>query len=222
MIAITRQAMINDDMGALTAQAAAFGRMAGLSIEVDFYALLALNGGLGPNITLNVGGAGAVTAPLFDDTAWKNVSTGGALSVDNLYADRVKMASQKDINNNEFLSLEPSTLLLPLTLEGEAKILQRSATDPTIVAGNPTNRPNKVAGLFKEIVGTPRLTGTRRYIFADPGLAPAVVVAFLNGAQTPFMDQKQGWRIDGLEWKLRHDYKVQAVDPKGAITNAGV
>lgn len=214
VIALSRQAIINDDMGALTDTANKFGRMSGLSIEVAVYALLAQNGGLGPNVTI-----GGVTAPLFDDTAWGNVSTGAALSMAALEADRVKMARQKDISNNEYLDLRPQSLLVPLSLGGEANLINRSKFDPT--AASAFERPNIVGGLFRDVIDTPRITGTRRYLFTDPNLAPAVLVAFLNGAQAPFMDQQQGFRVDGTEWKIRLDFKAQGFDPKGAITNAG-
>lgn len=214
IIGISRAAIINDDMGALTDTANRFGRSAGLSIEKAVYDLLALNGGLGPSITL-----GGVTAPLFDDTAWKNVSTGAALSMAAIEADRVKMASQKDISNNEILGLRPVAMVLPESLRGEADAINRAKYDPT--SASAFERPNIVGGLFRNVVGTPRLSGTRRYLFADPQLCAAILVVFLNGQQAPFMDQQQGWSVDGTEWRVRLDMKAQAFDPKGAITNAG-
>ncbi len=219
IISVSRQAIINDDMGAITEMAGRFGRAAGLSIEKDVFALLAQNGGLGPTITLKLNGSD-VTAPLFDDTAWGNVGTGAAISMASIELDRVKMASQKDINNNEVLALTPKVLLVPEGLRGEALTINTARFDPT--ASSAFERPNYVLGLFSDVISTPRLTGTRRYMFTDPGLVPVIVVAFLNGAQTPFMDQKLGFDIDGMEWKVRLDVKVQAQDPKGAVTNAGV
>ena len=215
MIAVSRKAIVNDDIGAILDIIGKFGRSAGLSIEKDVYALLAQNGGLGPNITVN-----GVTAPLFDDAAWGNVSTGAALSMAALEADRVKMANQKDLNANEFLALKPSVLLVPESLRGEAMVLNNAKFDPT--ASSAFERPNYVNGMFREIISTPRLTGTRRYAFTDPGAAAAIVVAFLNGTQAPFLDQQLGWNIDGQEIKLRMDFKVQAMDPKASVTNAGV
>lgn len=211
-IALSRKAIINDDMGAVVASAGKFGRMAGLSIEVAVYALLAQNAGLGPTVTYN-----GSTAALFDDAAFKNVSSAAALSMAALEADRVKMASQKDISNNEYLDLRPNVLLVPLGLEGEANLINRAKFDPT--ASSAFERPNIVGGLFREVVGTPRITGTRRYLFSDQ--TPALLVAFLNGVQTPMMDQRMGWDIDGIEWKLRLDFLAQGFDPKGALTNAG-
>lgn len=216
-IALTRQAIVNDDMGAVLSMAEKFGRAAGLSLEVAAYALLAANSNLGPTVTYNGG-----THALMNDSFGNINDTGSALSVAGLEADRVTMASQKDPSNNEILMLRPDTLLIPIGLEGEAKVINRSTTDPTIIAGNPTGRPNISAGLFKNIVGTPRITGTRRYLFSREQGVDSFKMVFLNGSQVPMMEQRPGWDIDGIEWKLRHDFNVQGFDPKGVVTNAGV
>jgi hypothetical protein len=43
--------IVNDDMGAFTRLPMMLGRAAALSIEVDVYALLAQNAGLGPTLS---------------------------------------------------------------------------------------------------------------------------------------------------------------------------
>lgn len=216
MIAVSRQAIINDDMGAIVDTINKLGRAAALSIEKEVYTLLAENAGLGPNVTIS--GTGGGTHPLFD-AAWGNEGIGGAINMANIEANRVLMASQKDISGNEFLELRPSVLLVPIGLEGTAKQLNRDAYDPT--PGAAFQAPNIVAGLFSDIIGTPRLSGTRRYMFAPPGEVAAMKVVFLNGAEAPFMDQQLGWRVDGTEYKIRIDFKSQAFDPKAALTDAG-
>lgn len=215
-IALSRRALINDDMGAVMAQAEAFGRSAGLSQEVLAYQQLLANAGLGATVT-----AFGITAALMDDQFGNINDTGSAISVTGLEADRVQMAKQKDPNSQEYLTLRPDVLLIPVGLEGEAKVINRSTTDPTILTGNPTNRPNIVAGLFSDIVGTPRLTGTRRYLFSRGQGVDSFKMIFLNGSQVPFMEQRPGWDIDGIEWKLRHDFNFLPFDPKGVVTNAG-
>jgi hypothetical protein len=210
MVAVTRQAIINDDMGAIADTLGKFGRAAGLSIESDVYALLAQNSGLGPTMSDGL--------PLFD-AGHSNISTQAALSVAAIDADRVLLAQQMDISANEYLGLLPSVLLVPIGLGGQARVLNQSRYDPT--ASTAFELPNKVVGLFKDVVDSPRLSGTRRYIFTDPSEAAAIVVAFLNGAQAPYMEQQLGWRTDGTEFKIRLDYQAQGFDPKGAITNAG-
>lgn len=210
IINVSRQMIVNDDMGAFTRLLMMLGRAAGLSVEIDVYALLALNGGLGPTQ--------ADASPLFD-AARSNVGAGAALSVASIDADRVLMAQQKDPWGNEFLDLRPSVMLLPIGLGGDARVINDSQYDPD--TANKLQRPNKVRGLFRDVVDTPRLTGTRRYMFADPSVAPVLEVAFLEGQAAPVLESQDGWRTDGAEMKVRFDYGVAAVDHRGAVTNAG-
>jgi hypothetical protein len=95
------------------------------------------------------------------------------------------MASQKDPSLNEFLDLRPAVLLLPIGLGGQARVINQSQYDPDNVASGSKAqmKPNVVVGLFGDVVDTPRLTGTRRYLFADPSIAPVLEVAFLDGQQ---------------------------------------
>ena len=65
------------------------------------------------------------------------------------------------------------------------------------------------------------MTGTRRYLFADPSEAPVLEVAFLDGAQEPVLERQEGFDVDGSRFKVRLDYGVAAVDYRGAVTNAG-
>jgi hypothetical protein len=60
-------------------------------------------------------------------------------------------------------------------------------------------------------------------MFADPsGAAAAIKVVFLAGSgEAPTLESQQGWRVDGVEYKARLDVKVQAFEPKGALTNDG-
>lgn len=211
IIALSRKAIINDDMGALADMATKLGRSARLSIEVDVYALLALNSGLGPTQT--------DTNPFFHSARSNVNGTGSTLAVAGIDADRVVMAQQRDITSNEYLDLRPAVLLVPVGLGGEARVVNDSQYEP---ADNKFMKPNKVRGLFRDVVDTPRLSGTRRYLFADPSIAPAIVVAFLEGqGEAPMLESQDGWRVDGTEWKVRLDVKAQMFDPRGAVTNAG-
>jgi hypothetical protein len=110
-----------------------------------------------------------------------NKTTGAALSAAAIDLDRVAMASQKEPNGNDFIDLRPAILVVPVGLGGQARVINQSQYDPDTVANKSQMKPNIVVGLFREIVDTPRLTGTRRYLFADPSIAPVLEVAFLEG-----------------------------------------
>lgn len=210
IIALSREAIVNDDMNAFASLAVMLGRAAKLSIEKDVYAFLALNGGLGG--LLNDG------KTIFH-ADHGNIGTGAALSVASIDADRVLMGQQKDISGNEILDIKPEILLLSSGLGGAARVINGAQYDPD--ASIKSQVPNKVVGLYRDIVDTARLTGTRRYSFADPAVAPVIEVSFLDGAQEPVIETKDGWNVDGTEMKVRIDYGVTGVGSVGAVTNAG-
>lgn len=210
IIALTRQSIVNDDMGAFSDMAMQIGRAAKLSVEVDVYALLSLNAGLGPVLS---------DGKTLFHADHKNIGVQTALSVAGIDIDRVILASQTDSSGNEILDLRPATLVLPVGLGGDARVINDSQYD--VDTANKLQKPNKVRGLFKDIVDTARLTGNRRYLFADASIAPTIEVAFLDGQENPFLESEQGFRMDGVEWKARLDYGVAGIDCRGAATNAG-
>lgn len=210
IINLSRQAVINDDLGAFVGLANSLGRAAARTVESDVYALLALNAGLGPVMS--------DSKTLFH-ADHGNLTTGAAITMLALDADRVAMAMQMDVGGNDYLDLRPAALLVPLSLGGTARSINGAQYDPD--TANKLQKPNIVNGLFSDIVDTPRLTGTRRYLFADPSEAPVIEVAFLDGAQEPYLEMQDGFDVDGGRYKVRLDYGIAAIDYRGAVTNAG-
>ncbi len=210
IINVSRKMLINDDLGGFLRLAAQLARAAKRSIELDVYSLFALNSGAGPTM--------ADGNPLFH-SSHLNIGTGSALSVIGLDADRVVMASQKEPGSNDYLDLRPSILLLPIGLGGQAKVINAATYDPD--TANKLQMPNRVQGLFSDIVDTPRLSGTKRYLFANPSEEPVFEVAFLNGQQEPYTEQDMPFNVDGMSWKIRLDYGFGAIGHRGAVMNAG-
>ncbi|MBP7327529.1 MAG: Clp protease ClpP [Alicycliphilus sp.] len=210
IINLSRTAIINDDLGAFVGLSNMLGRAAARTVEADVYALLALNGGAGPTM-----GDGKT---LFH-ADHGNITTGAAITMAALDLDRVAMASQKDVSGNDYLDLRPAVLLVPIGLGGTARSINDAQYDPD--TANKLQKPNIVNGLFRDIVDTPRMTGTRRYLFADPSEAPVLEVAFLDGNQNPYLELQNGFDVDGARYKVRLDYGVGAIDYRGAVTNAG-
>ena len=210
IINLSRTAIINDDLGAFVGLSNMLGRAAARTVEADVYALLALNSGAGPTM-------GDGKALFHADHG--NITTGAAITMAAIDLDRVAMASQKDVSGNDYLDLRPSVLLVPIGLGGTARSINDAQYDPD--TANKLQKPNIVNGLFRDIVDTPRMTGTRRYLFADPSEAPVLEVAFLDGNQNPYLELQNGFDVDGARYKVRLDYGVGAIDYRGAVTNAG-
>lgn len=213
IIAITRQTIVNDDMGALTDISTRVGRSTALTIEVAAYASLLSNGGNGP--TMSDGN------PLFHAAHGNIGASGAALSVATVEADRVLMKQQQDPAKNEYLELAPKVLLVPVGLGGLAKVINNAQYDVDKIANARNQEPNKVVGLYGDVVDTARLSGTTRYSFADPAIAPVFEVGFVGGVETPYMETQQGWRIDGVEMKARVDFGIGCRDWRGVVRNPG-
>ena len=207
MINLSRQMIVNDDMDIFSGLAVDLGRAAKLTIEIDVYALL------NSNPLMNDGFA------LFSTQHGNLAATGAVPSVASFDAIDVAMASQKDLSGNEYLEISPNTLLVPRGLRGAAVTINGSEYDPDAVSK--LQKPNIVKGLFADIVASKRLAGTAYYAFADPNVAPAIEVVFLNGVTEPFTDSQDGWRVDGVEWKVCHDYGVGAVNWRSAYKQPG-
>lgn len=208
LINITRQTIINDDLSAFIALAQMLARAAGRTVEADVYALLASNPVMQDGIAL------------FHASHNNLIASASAVSVASIEKMRVGMAKQTDVSGEDFLDLRPAIWVGGMGNGGEARVVNDAQYDDD--SSKNQNKPNKVRGLFSDVVDSPRVTGSEWYMFADPGDAPVIEVAFLNGEQEPFLDSMESFNVDGLQWKVRHDYGVAALDFRGAQKNPGV
>lgn len=206
LINVTRKMIINDDLAAFTRLASMLGRAAALSIEIDVFKLL------NDNPTMEDGKA------LFHADHGNLIGTGKYPSVAAFAEMKKLMAKQKDPSKNDFINLRPSVGLFPIDIGDEARLIIDAKYDPV---DNKFEKPNKVRGILTTVVDTPRLEGNPYYFFANPSEEPVLEVSFLDGNQTPFLDSEEGFSVDGIKWKVRHDYGVSAVGWRGAIKNPG-
>lgn len=207
LINISRQTIINDDLGAFIGLSQMLGRAARRTIEADVYALLASNPIMFDGIALFHALHGNLT------------ESGTVVSVAAIETLRIAMAKQMDISGNDYLDLRPALWLGGMASGGQARVTNDAQYDPD--TANKLQSPNRVRGLFRDVIDSPRIAGTEWYGFADPNESPVIEVAFLNGEQEPFLDSMQGFEVDGLQWKVRLDYGVAAIDYRGAQKNTG-
>jgi hypothetical protein len=208
LLAISRQMIINDDLGAFLNLTRAMGRGAARSIEIDFYALLASNPAMGDT--------GALFNATVETTAGGHANlnaSGAAPTVAGFDAVRQAMATHLDVGRNDYIDVRPAIWLGPVALGGAARVVNGAEYDVDV--SNKFEVPNKVRGLFREVIDTPRLSGNIWYAFADPSEEPVIEVGFLNGQQSPYSEMQQGFEVDGVTWKIRHDYGIAAVGWRG-------
>jgi ATP-dependent Clp endopeptidase proteolytic subunit ClpP len=211
ILRITPEVLINDDLGAFVRIAQALGQAAGRTIEKDVFALFALNSGAGP--TMSDGKA------LFH-TDHGNIDTSSAApTVASMDAGSQLMGQQKDVGGHDYLDLRPAIWLGPKSKVGAARTVVNSEYDPD--TANKLQRYNISRNIVRDVVDSPRLSGTAWYLLADPQIEPVFEVSFLDGVQTPTLVQETEFRTSGLAWKVEHRYAVGAVGYRGATKNAG-
>ena len=199
LFSINRQTIINDDLGAFTRIPQLQGAAAIRTVGDLVYAVLTSN----PNMSDG--------NPLFR-TQRNNLRTGagGALSVDALTEARTTMRKQK--LDGKALNLRPEYLIVPAALETTANKLMAD----TVLPGATNSESNPVSGMAT-VVSEARLddVSATAWYLACGGLYDTIEVAYLDGQSTPFLDQMDGFTVDGTTMKVRID---AGVAPLEAIT----
>jgi hypothetical protein len=208
-LAFTRQTIVNDELGAFTNVPSMLGMKAAMAQAKLFWDVVIANATM------------VDTYALFATTGRNNLVTAGTvINVANLGIIVNKLMLQTDMGG-EIIGLVPKYLLVPPALRQVAKEYMSSAFNPA----TPAN-VNPEAGTM-EVVVEPRISAAAGgsdiswYIFADPGVAPCLIYAYLNGQEGVYSETKTETNIDGMSFTARFDFGVGAIDYRGACKNDG-
>ena len=204
LFGITRQAIINDDLGAFTSVPQKMGRAAKRTIGNLVYAVLANNPKLADGVAL------------FHATHG-NLATGAGITTASVGALRKLMMAQKV--DGQAVNIPLRFLIVPPDEEDNA-ILVRDNQYEVKSDGSTSTNANTQRNRF-EVVSDGRLASGAWFGAADPNLFDTIEVDYLDGVQQPFLDQKDGWTIDGTEYKVRIDAGVAPLDFRGLAKNPG-
>lgn len=211
IVNISREMLVNDDMGVFSDLTLDLGKSSKRTREKAFFALLAMNAGMGP--TLGDGKA------IFHADHGNISAQPGAPTVTIVDKDRQQMASQKEPGGNDFVDIRPSIWLGPLALSGAAKVVNNDTFDPD--ANNKLQRSNIARNTYSQIIDTPRLTGTPWFSFADPNIEPVIEIGFLDGQQEPQLAMQEAFTQNGMKWRIVDEWGMAGVGFRGALRNAG-
>ena len=202
--AISRKALINDDLGAFRDWGMTAGRMAAETEANILVGLLLSNPVLGE------------TSESMFSAAHGNVPVSGTiLDVTNLSAARKAMRTQKGLDGKTPISATPRYLVVGPELETFAEQLLSTIYAATVNTANPfTERLT--------LLVEPRITDGAWYVFADPATLPCMEYAYLSSAQGPQMASREGWDVLGMEFRVVLDFGAGATDFRGAYFNAGI
>ena len=192
IIGITREDLINDDLGVLSTIPERFGQMAGRTINRDVFAALT-----------------ALSASDF------GANTTGALSLDTLASAYALAMGIKDENGDPIGPLPDKILCSPSNLITARGIYQLER----ITIGSKSYVDNTMRNLL-EPLSSPYLSGTAYWLFNSA--FPLVDVAFLNGVQAPVIETANAdFSQLGIQMRCYFDYGASAGEVKAALYSTG-
>lgn len=208
---ITRQMLVNDDLGAFVGMVQKFAKSADKFINKCVYDFIQQKGKYA-NFTLKDGHA------LFDKTNHKNVIDGAksALSKEALSSARIAMSRQKD-EWGEDISIHPKLLIVPPELVDVATELMVSSA--TLEANKNSGVKNIYQGAYS-IITDPALSEPEAwYLFAKE----QIYLGYLrqNGGAKPIIELKDKSLVDGLVYEGVLDFVVYAANYQGVLKSKG-
>lgn len=212
IFSINRQAIINDDLDALTRIPALMGEAARATIGDLVYAILT------ENPKMKDGKA------LFDATRNNLFGAGSKLSLEALSAAKTAMRLQPATvakgAKGRPLNIQPAFVLCPVALEDKANQIINSESAPG--TDNNAGIANPIRG-FAKVIGEPRLdaaSSSAYYQVAKQG-SDTIEVAYLDGVEEPYFETQEGFTSDGVATKVRIDAGVSALDARGINKSTG-
>jgi phage head maturation protease len=202
ILPLTRQALINDDLGAFADMASKIGMR---SLDHENALVFQV---LQDNPQLTDGKA------LFSADHGNLAGTGGAVSIANIGKGREAMRKQKSVDGMR-INVTPSFLVVAPENETTAEQLvsQNLQADS---AGN----VNPFAGRL-QVIADANLTGNAWYLMAAPQRAETLVYGYLAGAEGPQVAVENGFSVDGVRFRAHLDFAAGPVDFRGAYKNPG-
>ena len=206
LFSLTRQAIINDDLGLFSKIATKYGSAAKRLVNKMVYAQLTGNVNMQDNVAL------------FDAKHGNVAGTGEALSVKAIAKAITAMRRQKGITGEATLNITPKYLVVPPELEMTAYQIVNSTA---AVDGVNSGVANPYKGRFIVVTDAELTDPDAWYLVADATQHDTIDVTYLNGVETPRLETRQGFEVDGIEYKVAFDVGVDAIDFRGLYKNAG-
>lgn len=219
IFSVTWETVVNDDLDAISRVPAMHGNAARRVQNKKVYEVLT------SNPTMSDSNA------LFSSShaSGDNTSGGaGAPSVTTLNAAFVKMMTQKGLTSGVILNIQPRYLIVPVAYAATAMQLVGSIADPSVggaAAGNSNTLniygPNGSRPL--QVIAEPQLdaaSATVWYLAADAGQIDTVELSFLQGEESPVLENEWDFDKDVYRYKIRQTFGVKAIDWRGLFRNS--
>lgn len=201
---ITRQALVNDDLDAFAQMTERFGVAAA---ELEANQLIKL---LTSNPVMNDG------VVLFHANHKNLAAAGSTIDITSLGAARSAMRLQKGIDKTTPIDATPRYLIVPAALETVAEQYLALTNPQESIEVNPF-------GGKLELVVDPRLDAIsdKAWYVASDSIGH-LEYSHLEGEQGPQMIVREGFDVEGVEFKCRLDFGCGMLDWRGIYKNPGL
>jgi phage head maturation protease len=204
VFAITRETIINDDLGAFTSLPGRFG-FAAARLESDIvWGILTANGAMGDAVAL------------FHATHG-NLASAGAIAVATIGAGRSAMRTQKGVNGKDALNIPVRYLIVPAALETVADQFVSTA-----LLAQQSSNVNPFAGRL-QVISEARLdaaSASQWYLASSTADGVDMIeLMFLEGQSGPTVQTEMGFDVNGIKVKALHDVAAKAIDYRGLYRN---
>ncbi|MBB4952756.1 Skp family chaperone for outer membrane proteins [Agrobacterium vitis] len=199
-IALSRQLMINDDLGALQEMLDDYGSTVALFEEVTFYSE-AFNGKLHDGL------------PVFH-ADHNNLGVAAAITVDSVGLGRAAMGKQKTLSGNPMMANAPSFLVTGPDKQLEAEKLVSSITPATV------DSVNIFSGRLTPFSSS-QIEAMAWHLFADPAIGSNYRWGYLEGYEAPRVRMENPFGRQGMAMSVEHDFGCGAVDYRYGYMNPG-
>lgn len=225
MWTMSRQAIINDDLGAFTNTLFSFGMQARMLPNDLAIAVLTANAAMTDGFALfstQHGNYSAETDRRLDTLAHATTALGYMIGL--LGQQKTYQHADEDAR---YLNLRPKVWLTAIASATFNDAINARQSVASLSDAGQTNAGvvNPFQNLGIVLVNDQNIktsaTDYSHYLFADPRLAPVVEVAFLQGNQQPYLEQMDQTDADGRKYLCRLDCGAAAVDSVGAVKEVG-
>jgi len=213
-LAVTRQAIINDDLDALSRVPEMLGRGCRL-LESNLVWDLITSGANGATVSLD---GQALFVSGHNNTV---TGSGSTISIGGMDKAKQKLRNQKDLANNR-INLAPAYLVVPTTLETTAlQFLYPTGYAPAQLTGSAG--PNPFA-MGVQLIVEPRLDDDSQsvwYLTSSPNRVEMISFGYLAGEAGPTITTTEKRDPDGVELLVRMDFGCTLSDFRGFVRADG-
>ncbi|GEM_PF-292073 len=229
MFNISRQALVNDDLQAFSDFLGIFAQAVAETENNLLASLFMANNRLGVTFSDNLPFFHPSRNNMAGSIGGDGKPTGGtAITVEALSEARKAMRLHKNVNGkDEFIAKTEKVMDGSGTAGVVPKILlvgpeQETQAERVVAQINAVNQSdvNPFAGKLRVEVEN-RLTGNGWYLFADPAQRPAIMHGYLDDAEGPRIESKDGWEVLGTSFRCILDFGCGGYDWRAAYFNPG-